>query len=458
MSLEPGRTSRSPSSPLEDDNDHEQTADSEIKTEGEQVDGAPPQDTQPTDPAPPLSKKAQKRILKAKKREEFKLERRAKEKEAKKAKKAAIRAAKEAEQAARRDARVDGGEGVADDKEGENEDGDGDGERARKRRKGEGGVVLPVDATQKKARARPQKPPVLKDPFGAKIVIDLGFDEKMTEREIISLVSQCAYCYSSNRKATQPFSSLLYTSLNGRTKVRLDTLGTYQNWRGVEWWEEGYEELWADATTIATASTSVPQDTTEEEGPIIDGESSLSTRTYTCPVTNTLKPRTSSSKDKVVYLTADSDFELSELDPTETYIIGGIVDKNRYKALCADKAQGQGIRTARLPIGVYLKELPTRKVLTVNQVFDILVHWVEWRDWKRAFLAVVPPRKFNEVGKGARRKQKGQGGEGVVVVNGEPANDEEEGDSDLDAEGEDDDEMNGDDIQESLGGVYDIKV
>ena len=36
--------------------------------------------------------------------------------------------------------------------------------------------------------------------------------------------------------------------------------------------------------------------------------------------------------------------------------------------LCEGKAKSQGIRTARLPIGVYLSELPTRKVLTVNQV------------------------------------------------------------------------------------------
>ena len=36
--------------------------------------------------------------------------------------------------------------------------------------------------------------------------------------------------------------------------------------------------------------------------------------------------------------------------------------------LCEGKAKGQGIRTARLPIGVFLSELPTRKVLTVNQV------------------------------------------------------------------------------------------
>lgn len=36
--------------------------------------------------------------------------------------------------------------------------------------------------------------------------------------------------------------------------------------------------------------------------------------------------------------------------------------------LCQNKAEILGIHTARLPIGKYLENLPTRKVLTVNQV------------------------------------------------------------------------------------------
>jgi len=60
-------------------------------------------------------------------------------------------------------------------------------------------------------------------------------------------------------------------------------------------------------------------------------------------------------KSKVVYLTADSDVEISELRPGETYIIGGIVDHNRYKNLCLHKAKTHGIRTAKLPIGTYLR-------------------------------------------------------------------------------------------------------
>jgi len=104
-------------------------------------------------------------------------------------------------------------------------------------------------------------------------------------------------------------------------------------------------------------------------------------------------------KQTVVYLTADSDEELTELKPDETYVIGGICDHNRLKNECLNKAQASGIRTARLPIGTYLSDLRTRKVLTVNQAFEILVHWVDTRDWESAFHTVIPKRKFEESSK-----------------------------------------------------------
>ena len=42
--------------------------------------------------------------------------------------------------------------------------------------------------------------------------------------------------------------------------------------------------------------------------------------------------------------------------------------------------------------------MTTRKVLTVNQVFEILVHWTESRDWEEALYSVVPKRKFEQGG------------------------------------------------------------
>lgn len=71
--------------------------------------------------------------------------------------------------------------------------------------------------------------------------------------------------------------------------------------------------------------------------------------------------------------------------------------------LCLKKAEISQVHTARLPIGTYLAELKTRKVLTVNQTFEILLKWVETRDWKAAFEEVIPKRKFNEKNKASRR-------------------------------------------------------
>ncbi|KAG1755376.1 guanine-1-methyltransferase-domain-containing protein [Suillus lakei] len=256
----------------------------------------------------PLSKNAQKRAAKAVRLQEQKIERRAREKEAKKRKR------RERAQA-------------------------GDAE-PRKRRKMGG-----LDQTS----------------FAAQVVIDLGFDDMMTDKEVTSLTSQLAYTYSTNRRSPTPFTSLLFTSLNGRTKARLDAINDagYKRWTNTKWWEEGYDRIWTSKSDSR------------------DGDEDLDAR-----------------RASVVYLTADSEEELMELKEGEIYVIGGICDHNRYKNLCLDKAQTSFIRHARLPIGRYIASLTTRKVLTVNQVFAILLKWVETRDWEQAFWSVIPKRKF----------------------------------------------------------------
>lgn len=223
----------------------------------------------------PMSKKAQKKAAKAARMAEFKLERRAREKEAKKRK---------------RKERAE----------------------AERERRGIGDVDEEGDEQQRTKRQKLGRSSAQQTTFNAKVVVDLGFDDMMIDKEIVSLTSQLAYTYGANRRASHPFSGLIFTSLNGRTKARLDSMNdsSYKRWTNAEWWGEGYERLWAP---ISTEEPQQPPDEESEQLPLL---SSSHTRLR---------------KEDVVYLTADTDEELMELKEGEVYIIGGICDHNRYK-------------------------------------------------------------------------------------------------------------------------------
>ncbi|KAG6910142.1 hypothetical protein DXG01_012901 [Tephrocybe rancida] len=315
--------------------DHQRPAEADLTQE------QPGPSAEHQDPQPP-SKNALKRAARAERHAAFKLERRAKEKEAKKEKKRAIQA---------------------------------------KRAVGEIGE----DEEKKRQKKKPRLH------FGGRVVVDLGFDDKMNEKEIISLCSQLAYTYSANRNAAYPF-SLVYTSLNGRTFNRLESMSDagYKRWANTEWWREGYERIWQGQDPPLENKGESNEKGSEETVPDAPAEAS----------TSAAVPSQQDVRQTVVYLTADSEDELTELKPNETYIIGGICDHNRYKNLCLNKANESRVRTARLPIGRYLASLPTRKVLTVNQVFEILLKWVETRSWEEALYSVIPKRKFHVGGKG----------------------------------------------------------
>ncbi|KAH9482346.1 tRNA (guanine(9)-N1)-methyltransferase [Psilocybe cubensis] len=297
--------------------------------------------------------------------------------------------------------------------------------REKKRILAEKRLAGELDEDDEEEKKRRTKKPKLQ--FGGTVVVDLGFDDMMNEKEIKSLCSQLAYTHSANRQASFPF-SLIFTSLNGRTYDRLQSLGdaSYTRWANTKWWSESYDRLWNDQQILSVANEPIEQEV-EDVSSAIDttyakdlgvapeasvGESSLPNTSITLS--------TSIPKDKIVYLTADTEDELIELKPDEVYIIGGIVDHNRYKNLCLNKANESGVRTARLPIGRYLASLPTRKVLTVNQVFEILVKWVETKDWEESLYSVIPKRKFVQGGKGGKATSIDE----TAIVEGDASTDE----------------------------------
>ncbi|CAK9782150.1 hypothetical protein CC85DRAFT_312434 [Cutaneotrichosporon oleaginosum] len=215
------------------------------------------------------------------------------------------------------------------------------------------------------------------------IVIDLGFDSLMLDGEITSMVSQLTYVYAANRTAKFPVSSVLHTSFSPESSPRLwEKLGRAQwhRWNRMHFWAGGVDTLSATMKEhVEKEQDPAPQKKPGEVASVED----LSDPHLPFPASRQL-----------VYLSADAEEELTTLSEDEVYIIGGIVDRNRHKNLCQGKAEGLGIRTARLPIGSFIENLPTRKVLTVNQVYEILLNYLALQDWKAAFEAVIPQRKY----------------------------------------------------------------
>ncbi|CAA0818017.1 Unknown protein [Striga hermonthica] len=182
---------------------------------------------------------------------------------------------------------------------------------------------------------------------GQNLVIDLEFAHLMSTSELHSLVQQIMYCYAVNGRCAVP-AHIWLTGCQGEMQNQLLRIPGYDKWL-IEKEEQSYVEAFKD------------------------------------------------QKENLVYLTADAENALDELDPKAIYIIGGLVDRNRWKGITMKKAIEQGIRTAKLPIGAYLK-MSSSQVLTVNQVVEILLKFLETRDWKNSFFQVIPLRKRCEDG------------------------------------------------------------
>ncbi|KAI4745245.1 hypothetical protein E4T50_04416 [Aureobasidium sp. EXF-12298] len=295
------------------------------------------------------------------------------------------------------------------------------------------------------------------------LLIDCDFDNLMRDNERISLGGQLTRCYSDNKNA--PFRAhLAVCSFNGKLRERFDGIlnKSYQNWKGVRFLDEDFvvasekakewmaddkrggrlagvfekyapanpviaEEQQETANTQVIPNTDAPTEANTEETKTEENKSQETK--LEAPKSKPqhpiyIKPTSLPPADlealhaqaETIYLSADSDYTLTELKPFSTYIIGGLVDKNREKGICAARAAAAGVKTARLPIGDYLA-MASRKVLTTNHVHEIMLKWLECGDWGEAFMKVIPKRKGGQL--------KGYAGEGGEEVDEEDDADEE---------------------------------
>ncbi|VDK88143.1 unnamed protein product, partial [Onchocerca ochengi] len=102
----------------------------------------------------------------------------------------------------------------------------------------------------------------------------------------------------------------------------------------------------------------------------------------------------------MVYLSPDSQLDaLLDVKPDEVYIIGGLVDETGVGSLSYCRAEELGLDARRLPIQEFLHRRDNgtfNVMLTINQVVEILVRYVNLKNWTEA-LSVVPKRMGYEV-------------------------------------------------------------
>lgn len=83
------------------------------------------------------------------------------------------------------------------------------------------------------------------------------------------------------------------------------------------------------------------------------------------------------------------------------YVIGGLVDETVSKKVTQDKCDKLNIKTYALPIELYMCRRRNHdgitytynKILTINQVFEILTSVFGGDDWRVALDKCVPKRK-----------------------------------------------------------------
>lgn len=121
-----------------------------------------------------------------------------------------------------------------------------------------------------------------------KIVLDFDWKDHQvvgsltTEKEFKSLIFQLQRAYAVNVKSVAP-ACLILAGISEEDKPHFDKVSGIENWKGVLRHEEPFEQVFE------------------------------------------------ARKGDLVYLTADADTTLERIDEKDIYIVGGIVDRNRFK-------------------------------------------------------------------------------------------------------------------------------
>ena len=250
------------------------------------------------------------------------------------------------------------------------------------------------------------------------IVIDAAFDDLMTDGEAVSLAGQLSRSYTAVRCGTaggyrdgQPVRPagdpaerggagggrplLLVSGFDGRLRAHMDGAcgAQYKGWKGVRVLpgaslEDGVREArrWmadvAAGPARARAAWPLPADGPGPDAPPAEAEAGAA------------EDEDDHARASAVYLTPESPNVLTALRPHTTYVVGGLVDRNRHKGACHARARRLGLATARLPLAEHVAMTRHSKtVMATSHVVALLLRWLARAgDWERAILDVVPAR------------------------------------------------------------------
>ncbi|OBT89962.1 hypothetical protein VE02_01589 [Pseudogymnoascus sp. 03VT05] len=311
---------------------------------------------------------------------------------------------------------------------------------AKRAQRAEDKAALLASGVDLAALAKPRPTPSTQVPVT--LLLDCDFDSYMTDKEVMSLGQQITRCYSDNKHAKYR-AHLVVSSFGGRLKERYETVlsSHHLGWKSVTFSEKFFVDAGKDAHDVMIGSdggrvkgalldallptdnipvTAQESETSEEiqqpnepasepekqttaqppQPPNGSGSSIPSEPVSTPQIPDIPIPTT----PQIVYLSSDSEHTLHSLSPYTTYVIGGIVDKNRHKGLCHRRANELGIPTAKLPIGEFM-QMQSRTVLTTNHVVEIMANWLETGDWGEAFLKAIPKRKEAVLRKGGKKQR-----------------------------------------------------
>ncbi|KAF5618040.1 tRNA (guanine-N(1)-)-methyltransferase [Fusarium sp. NRRL 52700] len=291
---------------------------------------------------------------------------------------------------------------------------------ARKVRKREERAALIARGIDPNAN-RQQKPPSVNVPVT--LIFDCDFEQYMREKELISLGSQITRSYSENKNARYR-THIFVSGWNGKLAERFhQTLDDkHKNWKGIDFVDGDFIECAKQAREMmkdpSDRMVDQLQRSLDNKIPWVRNEKDP------LPLPDP-EPEPSPEYQDIVYLSSDSPYTLERLEPNTSYVIGGLVDKNREKGLCYKRARERGIRTARLPIGQYMV-MQSRTVLATNHVVEIMLKWLEYENWGDAFMSVIPKRKGGHLRDQGNEAGEAEEAEGAVAEELEEEDEDQE--------------------------------